>query len=195
MESGEEADWSSWYDIVTGSPGFTLGAGIVCGMVANLLLRFRPAVTPPIVRPLATLAAALGGPCKMVLVVRTDIGMGKGKVRTMINIMVIKGFWRTLQAAAQCAHAAVMCYKAAVRETPELVARWEQLGVTKVCLKMDSEEGLAVLAAAAREAGLVTGLVRDAGRTQLQPGTTTVLGIGPGPVDMVNQLTGHLKLY
>jgi len=177
MESGEESDWSSWYDIVTGSPAFTLGAGMVCGMVANLLLRFRPAVTPPLARPLATLAAALEGPCKMVLVVRTDIGMGKGK------------------AAAQCAHAAVMCYKAAVRETPELVARWEQLGVTKVCLKMDSEEGLAVLTAAAREAGLVTGLVRDAGRTQLQPGTTTVLGIGPGPVEVVNQLTGHLKLY
>lgn len=40
--------------------------------------------------------------CKMVLVVRTDIKMTKGK------------------AAAQCAHAAVACYKSIARSNPEV---------------------------------------------------------------------------
>ena len=38
--------------------------------------------------------------------------------------------------------------------------------------------------------GLPSYLVRDAGRTQIPAGTTTVLGIGPGPVDMIDQITG-----
>ena len=150
---------------------------MVCGMVANLLFKHWP--SPAVVaRPVMNMASAVvSGQCKMVLVVRTDVGMGKGK------------------AAAQCAHAAVICYKKALREAPEMLARWEGCGVTKVCVKVDSEEGLLALAGQAREAGLVFGVVRDAGRTQVESGTMTVLGIGPAPVESVQQITGHLKLY
>jgi len=167
-------DWIfSWSDLIS-SPGYTMVAGIVCGIVANLLAK---QWTSPAARPVMKIAkAVVAGPCKMVLVVRTDLGMGKGK------------------AAAQCAHAAVMCYKTALREAPEMLARWEGSGVTKVCVKIDSEEGLLDLAREAETAGLVCGVVRDAGRTQVQSGSVTVLGIGPGPVDTVHQVTGHLKL-
>lgn len=34
----------------------------------------------------------------------------------------------------------------------------------------------------------------DAGRTQIDPGSRTVLGIGPAPVSEVNKITRHLKL-
>ena len=182
MESGDtssasEFDWiSQWSSLVSGSPGYTLLAGVVCGMLANVILRGRTGNN--VARPVMNLASAVtNGPCKMVLCVRTDVGMGKGK------------------AAAQCAHAAVMCYKKALREAPDLVERWEGLGVTKVCVKVDSEEQLLNIAAHAREAGVVFGVVRDAGRTQISAGTITVLGIGPVPLDVAHQLTGHLKLY
>ena len=73
----------------------------------------------------------------------------------------------------------------------------------QVCLRVGGEDELLHLAGLAKEAGLVTGVVRDAGRTQVasrwqkilshnlsifkvEVGSFTVLGIGPAPVDQVN---------
>ena len=178
--SGDE-DWttwfSSWSEIVSGSPGYTLVAGMFCGMLANVILRARPGPGPAAGQVMNMASAMAHGGCKMVLVVRTDIGMGKGK------------------AAAQCAHAAVKCYKKALKDAPEMIQRWEGAGVTKVCVKVDSEDALLTIASQARDAGVVFDVVRDAGRTQIPTGTITVLGLGPAPLDIVHKITGHLKLY
>lgn len=61
---------------------------------------------------------------KMVILVRTDINMAKGK------------------AAAQCCHAVLATYKEAVRKTPQLLEAWEESGQAKVTLKIDSQEEL-----------------------------------------------------
>lgn len=42
--------------------------------------------------------------------------------------------------------------------------------------------------------GLVAEVIQDAGRTQIEAGSLTVLGIGPAPASVINQVTGHLKL-
>uniref|UniRef100_K3WU49 peptidyl-tRNA hydrolase n=1 Tax=Globisporangium ultimum (strain ATCC 200006 / CBS 805.95 / DAOM BR144) TaxID=431595 RepID=K3WU49_GLOUD len=115
-------------------------------------------------------------PHKMVLCVRTDLKMGKGKI------------------AAQCCHATLGAYKRAVKRAPKAVRAWEMLGQAKVCLKVDSEEELLSLAAKASEHGLINYVVVDAGRTQIAPDSKTVLGIGPAPIDAINKVTGHLKL-
>ena len=47
----------------------------------------------------------------------------------------------------------------------------------------------------ARQKGLVTTIIHDAGHTQVDPGTATVLGIGPGPASVIDSVTGHLRLY
>ncbi|XP_077485655.1 peptidyl-tRNA hydrolase 2, mitochondrial-like [Amblyomma americanum] len=117
------------------------------------------------------------GEYKLVLVVRGDVKMEKGK------------------AAAQCAHAAVLAYKQAQRDTPKALQHWERQGQRKVVLRASTEEEMLSLAGVARARGLVTSLVRDAGRTQLAPGTRTVLGVGPAPEQLVDAVTGHLKLY
>jgi len=177
-DSASEEDWSN---ILT-NPGYTLIAGMICGLVVNFLSRQIPQAAgrarnidlPS--NPLSSFSDLLQN-CKMVLVVRTDLGMQKGK------------------AAAQCAHAALGCYKKAVKSNSSALAAWEKFGQAKVCLKVDSEESMLSLAAKAREAGLTWTIVRDAGRTQVEAGSMTVLGIGPGPVEDIDKITGHLKMY
>lgn len=115
--------------------------------------------------------------CKMVLVIRTDLGMTKGKI------------------IAQCAHAAVGCYKSIARSNPLILSRWERRGQAKITLKCTSEEELLTLQAVAISLDVTARVIQDAGRTQIDPGTRTVLGLGPAPISVINQVTGHLKLY
>ncbi|KAF0693674.1 Aste57867_15377 [Aphanomyces stellatus] len=115
-------------------------------------------------------------PHKMVLVVRNDLKMGKGKI------------------AAQCGHATLGAYKRAVKRSPQALECWEAFGQTKVALKVESEADMLELAARAKELGIVHYVVVDAGRTQIAPDTKTVLAVGPAPIGDVDNLTGHLKL-
>uniref|UniRef100_A0ACB8ED01 Peptidyl-tRNA hydrolase protein 2, mitochondrial n=1 Tax=Sphaerodactylus townsendi TaxID=933632 RepID=A0ACB8ED01_9SAUR len=155
-------------------PGlFNLIAGVACGVCLGWALR-RQFHRPSKAR-LALAANELGdgatsmsegGEFKMVIVVRTDLKMGKGKV------------------AAQCSHAAVASYKQVNRLNPELLKQWEYCGQPKVVLKAPDEETLLQLLAEAKSVGLPVSLIQDAGRTQIAQGSRTVLGIGPGPAEM-----------
>lgn len=42
--------------------------------------------------------------------------------------------------------------------------------------------------------GVVAEQIADAGRTQIASGSHTVLGIGPAPKSVIDQITGKLKL-
>lgn len=116
------------------------------------------------------------GPTKMVLVVRTDLKMGKGK------------------AAAQCCHATLSAYKKAKRKCPEILANWERSGQPKIVTKADSEGQLLDLLKAATNLDLVSSIIQDAGRTQIEAGSRTVVAVGPGPEKLVDQVTSCLKL-
>ncbi|XP_059487310.1 peptidyl-tRNA hydrolase 2, mitochondrial-like [Neocloeon triangulifer] len=102
---------------------------------------------------------------KMALVIRTDLQMKKGKI------------------ASQCCHAAIGCYRQALRDTPELLSKWEMVGEPKIVLKCENELEIFDLHAKAMTLGFNTVLIRDAGHTQVAPGTVTALGIGPAEVD------------
>lgn len=166
-------------------PGtLSLAAGIACGMCLGWGLRVRFGTVPKSSlnetdTETRTEASILGesGECKMILVVRNDLKMGKGKV------------------AAQCCHAAVSAYKKIQRRNPELLRQWEYCGQPKVVVKAPDEETLIALLTHAKMLGLTVSLIQDAGRTQIAPGSQTVLGIGPGPADLIDKVTGHLKLY
>ena len=42
--------------------------------------------------------------------------------------------------------------------------------------------------------GLPTHVVRDAGRTEIEPGSVTVLAVGPAPAQAIDVVTGGLRL-
>lgn len=71
---------------------------------------------------------------------------------------------------------------------------WERFGQPKICLQAGSTQELRALAAAAASKGLPTFVVQDAGRTQVAPGSRTVLAIGPAPKSAIDAVTGGLKL-
>ena len=112
----------------------------------------------------------------MVLVTRDDLKVSKGKL------------------AAQCSHAAVNCAIKARKKAVRLYERWNNVGARKVVVRADDEAHLRQLYAKALTAGLVCDLVKDAGHTEIPPGTVTVLGIGPSPRLAVDAITGDLKL-
>ncbi len=94
--------------------------------------------------------------------------------------------------AAQVAHASLSSLER-VREE-EWVEGWKEEGQAKIVLKVKSEEELLDVYKKAMSIGLPCALVQDRGLTQLEPGTYTCVGIGPAPSDMVDKVTGRLKL-
>ena len=92
---------------------------------------------------------------------------------------------------AQVAHAAVGAFLAA---SPEAQTAWLQVGMPKIVVWVANEAELLGLEARAREAGLATFLVRDAGRTVVASGTITCLGLGPATAEELDPLTGMLRL-
>ncbi|XP_042215347.1 peptidyl-tRNA hydrolase 2, mitochondrial-like isoform X2 [Homarus americanus] len=95
----------------------------------------------------------------------------------------------------ECSHATLKAYKQTQKRDSRLLRAWEMNGQPKVVLKIEDEASMLDLASLARDAGLTVSLIQDAGRTQIAPGSRTVLGIGPGTVELVDTVTGHLKLY
>ena len=111
---------------------------------------------------------------KQTIAVRADLGMGTGKL------------------AAQVAHAALSAYEDTGKRA---ASEWKGSGQQKVVLKVNGESALFELADTADREGLPHAVIRDAGRTQLDPGTVTALAVGPGPDDTVDRVTGDLSLY
>lgn len=94
--------------------------------------------------------------------------------------------------AAQAAHASLLAYDKADKDH---VDEWKRSGVTKVVLGVSSEHHLIQLYKLAVSRYLCCSLIADEGRTEVTPGTITGLGIGPAPVEAIDEITGHLHLY
>ncbi|KAL1516952.1 hypothetical protein ABEB36_000779 [Hypothenemus hampei] len=115
---------------------------------------------------------------KMVFLVRTDLQMGKGKV------------------ASQVAHASILLYKDSVKNKNSYLNVWLQWGQPKVVLKIDKncESAMNNIYKTALNSGLIACKVFDSGKTQIDCGTLTVIGIGPSKAEDIDKITGQFKL-
>lgn len=110
---------------------------------------------------------------KQAILVRKDLDLPKGKL------------------AAQVAHAAVECV---LRADKKNVKEWREEGMPKVVLKVASLKELQKFNQDAKDMGFTTALITDAGRTVVEPGTVTCLGIGPEDEENLDKLIHALKL-
>lgn len=160
---------------------FLVGIGIGCVVLGyflgstKLLFAKKKMISNAAAAPEIEKLAEILEDFKMVLVVRNDLKMGKGKI------------------AAQCSHATLGLYKKLSRRAPKALHRWEMCGQVKVVLKSESEQDLLLLQERAKSLNLSTHITIDAGRTQIAPNSRTVMAI-LGPADLVDDVTGRLKL-
>ncbi len=107
------------------------------------------------------------------ILVRQDLKLPKGKL------------------ASQVAHASV---EAVLKSDKNKVAEWRKEGMAKIVLKVKDLKELQHYNQLAKDSGLTTALIKDAGRTAVEPGTVTALAIGPDEDEKVDKITKDLKL-
>lgn len=110
---------------------------------------------------------------KQVIVVRSDLKLSKGKM------------------AAQVAHASLDAYKKAERTAIE---EWEISGSKKIILKIDGIQQLMDIYEQLKQAKLKPSIIKDAGLTEVEPGTITCLAVGPAEESAIDKITGKLKM-
>ena len=113
---------------------------------------------------------------KQAIILRSDLGMGKGKIVT------------------QGAHASLTAFREAEKKNTEDAERWEAEGQKKITLKVGSEKELMQIYSKAKRKKLPISLICDAGLTQLEPGSATAVAIGPADEKKIDVITGKLKL-
>ena len=115
------------------------------------------------------------GQYKLVCIVNQSLKMGKGKI------------------AAQVGHACVLGAEHVRKSHPEWYEQWWG-GQEKVVVKVSGIKDLQEVKRHAIDLNLPWSEVTDAGHTQIAPGTTTCISIGPAPENLIDKVTGNLKL-
>lgn len=115
---------------------------------------------------------------KQVIVIRRDLKMRRGKE------------------IAQGAHASLgaILHDGKLKTDKDTQA-WLEGRFTKVCVRVESEEELLEIYNKAKSLKLNCSLIRDAGLTEFNGvPTLTAVGVGPGKPEIVDKVTGSLKL-
>ena len=110
---------------------------------------------------------------KQCIVIRSDLKLSRGKI------------------AVQASHAAILAFE---RSSKSARYQWMRQGQKKVALLVDGVKDIYSLKNHAEKLGIPSAVVVDAGLTEIPPGTVTALGLGPEKAELLDRVTGKLKL-
>ncbi len=94
---------------------------------------------------------------KQMIFIRTDLGMNKGKI------------------AAQAAHASLASF---LKNEDEINSEWISQGMKKIVLKITEKDVKAILTECKKNK-FICAVIHDAGKTQVEAGSLTAIGVGP----------------
>jgi len=108
---------------------------------------------------------------KQVILIRKDLELSKGKL------------------AAQACHASLKTYRKSKKKNPKETNDWIDQGGKKIILWVKKKKKIE------REIPkkIPKTSIKDAGYTELEPGTLTALGIGPWEEEELDKYTGDLE--
>lgn len=135
---------------------------------------------------------------KQMIVMRRDLKMRKGKIAAQAGHACMEAVLMALARENRLEEVRVEgdWIRLASSRAPTPLSRWFDEGIAKVCVYVDSEEALLALDRQAKEAGLISALICDAGRTEFHGEPTyTCLALEPAPAGTVDPITGALPLY
>ena len=110
---------------------------------------------------------------KQIIIIRQDLKLPKGKM------------------AVQAAHASV---RAVLNSDKKIVQDWNDEGMAKIVLKTENEKSLLNLLQIAKDHGIKTAMITDAGKTVVAPGTKTCIALGPDEEEKIDEITSSLNL-
>lgn len=126
---------------------------------------------------------------KQVIVLRKDLNMRKGKMvaqgaHACLNacLDMLSGFWHERGEWRD-------------EKIGNIYEEWQKTGTTKICVSVDSEQELLSVYENAKIHGIVCSLIQDAGHTEFAGVPTyTAVAVGPAESDVLDPITGKLKL-
>jgi len=125
---------------------------------------------------------------KMVIIVRNDLKMNKGKLAGQVahaSLAIILDKMKRYQPIG---------YRTLYLKNDDPMEIWLSGKFTKVILKCESLEELVEIHKKAKISGLSTSLITDCGDTVFYSPTITCCAIGPDYSEIIDKLTGHLRL-
>jgi peptidyl-tRNA hydrolase, PTH2 family len=117
---------------------------------------------------------------KQVIVIRKDLNMRKGKM------------------VAQGSHASMAFLTRRLQDNQpvtEIQKEWLDNSFTKICVSVDSEQELLEIYEKAKNMNIECHIITDNGTTEFNGvPTKTCLALGPDKAEILDQISGHLKL-
>lgn len=136
---------------------------------------------------------------KMMIVMRRDLNMRKGKIAAQAGHACIDAVLMALKKEGRMNDFEI-CEDGLILNNAEKInsplSDWFSYGCAKICVYVNSEEELFEIENKAKEKGIIASVITDAGMTEFHGvPTKTCLALEPLPAEIADEITGNLPLY